>query len=235
MTPTAAPLAIFGDLDGDLWGVVVGGPRPRAATGRLTDAGLELREAELDAGDDDVWTVLGSGCDLRVERADAPTASQGSERELDLCRVSGSVELDGRRREFDVGGVCSTALQVDKCDSLRIFAAWFPAGHGIGMVAARPSGVKGHDRDSIVVVAGGEEHPLVLDPRLSTTYDAAGAPRRVGLELWLGDDPEGELYPRRVAGASTGSRVVDDGLSAYAFECVSRGEPGAGIYLLQTA
>jgi hypothetical protein len=35
-----------------------------------------------------------------------------------------------------------------------------------------------------------------------------------------------------VAGASTGSSVAGAGLSAYAFDCVSRGEPGAGIYLL---
>ncbi|MGH8229775.1 MAG: hypothetical protein ACREU3_18050, partial [Steroidobacteraceae bacterium] len=102
----------------------------------------------------------------------------------------------------------------------------------LGMVAARPKGANGHDRDSVDVVARGEEHALVVDPRLSTTYDATGAPRRVGLELWLGDDPDGELWPRRVAGASTGSTVAGAGLSAYAFECVSRGEPGAGIYLL---
>ncbi|MGH2862166.1 MAG: hypothetical protein ACRDLT_11785 [Solirubrobacteraceae bacterium] len=227
-----APLAIFGDLDGDLWGVVIGGERSQSAVGRLTEAGLELRAAELDTADDEVWTLTGAGCDLRVERADATTASAEGDRELDPCRVSGSVALDGNRREFDVGGVRSSSLTADGRDSIRVFAAWFAAGHELGMVAARPKGANGHDRDSVDVVARGEEHALVVDPRLSTTYDAAGAPRRVGLELWLGDDPDGELWPRRVAGASTGSTVAGAGLSAYAFECVSRGEPGAGIYLL---
>jgi hypothetical protein len=100
------------------------------------------------------------------------------------------------------------------------------------MLAARPKGAKGHDRDSVEVIARGEEHPLVVDPRLSTTYDEHGAPRRVGIELWLGDEPDGELLSRRVAGDATGSAVAEAGLSAYAFECVSRGESGAGIYVL---
>jgi hypothetical protein len=232
MDRPAVPIAMFGDLDGDVWGVVVGGERPLAAAGRITGAGLELGPAELDTSDDDVWTLLGTGCDLRVERADATTSGGEGDIELDPCRVSGSIELDGNRREFDVAGIRSAAFTVGGLDSLRVFGAWFPADHQIGVVASRPRGAKGQDRDSITVVARGEAHPLIVDPRLSTTYDHAGAPRRIGLELWLGDDPDGDLWPRRVAGSSTGSSVAGAGLSAYAFECVSRSEPGAGIYLL---
>ena len=230
----AAPalLAMFGDLDADVWGIVVGGEQPQAAVGRMTDAGLELRPAELDTSDDDVWTLVGAGCDLRVERADATTVSDEGERELDPCRVSGSIELGGTRRELDVAGVRGGALSFDGSDSLRVFAAWFPGDHQIGIVASRPKGAKGQDRDRITVIGRGEEHSLIVDPRLSTTYDGAGSPRRVGLELWLGDDPEGELWPRRVAGSATGSSVAGSGLSAHAFECVSRSEPGAGVYLL---
>ncbi len=227
-----APLALFGDLEGDLWGVVVGGEQPRAAVGRLTDADLELRAAELDTEDDDVWTLIGAGCDLRVERADATTMGGDGDRELDPCRVSGSVELDGNRREFDLGGIRGGGLSLDGRESLRVFAAWFPGGHELGVVAARPQGAKGHDHDSVAVIARGEEQPLVIDPRLSTTYDELGAPLRVGLELWLGEDPDGDLHPRRVAGTATGSSITGPGLGAYAFECVSRSEPGAGIYLL---
>ncbi len=62
----------------------------------------------------------------------------------------------------------------------------------------------------------------MLDPRLSTTYDEHGEPLRVGVELWLGDDEDGEQWPRRVAGAATGSRVDNGKLSAYALQCVSR-------------
>ena len=227
-----APLAIFGDRDGDLWGVVVGGEQPRVAMARLTDADVELVPADLDVDDDDVWELISAGCELRVEGADATTSTADGEPSLAPCRVSGSVTLDGERREFDIGGVRSAALETAGRDSLRLFAAWFPAGHEIAALSTRPKGAKGQDHDSLGVIALGEEHPLVVDPRLSTTYDDAGAPRRVGLELWLGDDADGDLSPRRVAGASTGSSVAAAGLSAYAFDCVSRGEPGAGIYLL---
>lgn len=226
------PVAAFGDLDGDLWGVVLGGERPQAAVARLTDADVRLGPAALELGDDDVWLLTAPGCELRVERADAGTRTEDGAGTLDPCRVSGAVTLDGNEREFELGGVRSGALALDGHDSLRLFAAWFPGGHEVALLSARPRGAKGHDRDTIGVVARGEEHPLVVDPRLSTTYDANGAPGRMALELWIGDDPDGELWPRRVAGQATGSRITSDGLGAYAFECVSRGEPGAGVYLL---
>lgn len=232
----AAPIAIFGDLDGELWGVVIGGEQPRAAVARLTDADLELLPAALDLDDDDVWLVTSARCDLRVERADADSVTTGGEPTLQPCRVSGSVTIDTGEREFDIGGARSSALAVtDGQDSLRAFAAWFPGGHEVAVLAERPRGARGQDHDSIGAFARGEEHALVIDPRMSTTYEENGTPRRVGLELWLGDDEDGEQWPRRVAGAATGSRVASGGLSAYAFECVSRGEHGAGVYLLLSA
>jgi hypothetical protein len=227
-----ASLTIFGDLDGDLWGIIAGGEQPLVAVAGLTDADVALRPADLDLSDDEVWELTSSGCELRVERADATTASADHGSALEPCRVSGSATIDGSRREFDIGGARSSAPAGDGYESLRLFAAWFPAVHEIAMISARPKGAKGQDRDTLDVIARGEEHPLVIDPRLSTTYDDHGAPRRIGLELWVGDDPEGDLSPRRVAGSSTGSSVAAAGLSAYAFECVSRGEPGAGIYVL---
>jgi hypothetical protein len=231
-----APIAIFGDYDADLWGVVIGGEDARVAVAGLTDADVVLQPAELDLDDGETWELTGAGCALRIECAEATTATVGSERSLEPCRVSGSATIAGTEREFDVGGVRSAALAVTDIDSLRLLASWFPAGHEIALLSARPKGAKGQDHDTIGVVARGEEHPLVIDPRLSTTYDGHGAPRRVGVELWLGDDEEGEHRPRRVACAATGSRVVDTGagapFSAHALECVSRGEIGAGIYVL---
>ena len=231
VSTSAVPLAAFGDLDGDLWGVVLGGERPRAAVARLTDADVELHTAELDLEDDDVWVVTGSGFDLRVELADSSSATAEDGR-LEPCRVSGSLVVEDGRREFDLGGVRSPGLTVEGSDSVRLFAAWFPGGQEIAVLSARPRGAKGNDADEIEVVVRGEEHPLVVDPRLSTTYGQDGTPIRVGLELWLGEDEDGDLRPRRVAGSSTGSRVQGSGVGAYAFECVSRGEPGAGTYLL---
>ena len=231
----AGPVALFGDLEGDLWGIVLGGERPRAAVARLTGADVALGPVELDRDDDELWTLTGAGCALRLERADSDCATGDGARALVPCRVSGSATIDGAELEFDLAGIHASALSAGGDESLRLFGAWFAGGREVGVLSSRPKGAKGHDRDSLAVVARGEEHPLVLDPRLSTTYDEAGAPIRVGLELWLGEDADGELSPRRVAGLATGSHVASDGLSAYALQCVSRGEPGAGIYLLLRA
>lgn len=232
MTNAPAPFAIFGDLEADVWGVVIGGDDPRLAVASLTDAEVLMQPADLDLDDGETWTLTSAGCGLRIERADATTTSEGAEAALQPCRVSGSATISGAQREFDVGGARSPALTSDELDSVRLLGSWFPAGHEIALLAARPHGAKGQDRDTIGVVARGEEHTLALDPRLSTTYGAHGEPRRVGVELWLGDDEDGDQWPRRVAGASTGSRVDASGLSAYALRCVSRGEPGAGVYVL---
>jgi hypothetical protein len=228
----AAPVAIFADLAGDLWGLVIGGPQPQIAVARLTGADVDLHPAELDLEGEGAWTVTAAGCALRIERAASDSATDDAAGALEPCRVSGSATIDGAELEFDVGGVRAPALGGDGWDSLRLFGAWFAGGHELALLSSRPKGAKGHDHDSVAVVARGEEQPLVVDPRLSTTYELAGLPLRVGLELWLGEDADGELTPRRVAGLATGSRVALDGFSAYAFECVSRGEPGAGIYLL---
>lgn len=231
-----APIAIFGDRDADLWGVVIGGETPQVAVARLASADVELRTLDLDLGDGETWTVNAPGCALRVERADADAGTDAGADDgapvLEPCRVCGAATIGGIELEFDVGGVRSDGLTLDGRDSLRLFASWFPAGHDVALLSSRPQGAKGHDRDGVGAVARGEEHPLVVDPRLSTTYGHDGQPRRVGVELWLGDDPEGDLWPRRVAGTATGSRVDRSGFSAYAFECASRGEIGAGVYVL---
>jgi hypothetical protein len=226
------PLAIFGDLEGDIWGVLLGGERPCLAVAGLAAADVKLGPAQIDREDDDVWTLIGPGAALRIERAEATTCTGDADHRLAPCRVSGSVAIDGLEREFDVAGLRSDGFATDGNDSLRLFGAWFPAGHEVAVLSARPRGAKGHDRDQLAVVARGEQHALVFDPRLSTTYDEHGDPRRVGVELWLGDDAEGDQSPRRVAGLATGSRVTAAGISAHAFQCASRGEAGAGVYVL---
>ncbi len=226
------PLIIFGDRVSETWGLIIGGERPTAAVGELFGDQTDPRPINLDISDEDVWTATGQGLDLRVERAEATTSTEAEEYGLQPCQVTGTVAVAGSERHLDVGGVRAPELSQDGLDSLRMFGSWFPTGQQCTLIAARPRGAKGHDRDRIEVVARGEEHALVFDPRLSTTYDSAGVPARVGLELWLGDDPEGDQLPRRLAGLMTGSHVADRRLTAYAVECTSRGERGAGIYLL---
>ena len=123
--------------------------------------------------DGEIWTLTGAGCALRFERADATTTTGEGDHALEPCRVTGAATVEGVEREIDIGGLRSAGFALDGQDSLRLFASWFPAGHEVAVLSIRPRGAKGQDRDSIGVVARGEEHPLVIDPRLSTTYDHA--------------------------------------------------------------
>lgn len=228
-------VVLFADLDADLWGAAFGGTSAAIVVADLTGAGPELEAAQLDTSDEEVWTITAAGCALRIERADTAASSPLAElaAPLQACRVSGSVTpAAGVEREVDLGGIRCPALTADGVEALRLFGAWFPGGHELAVLASRPRGAKGQDRDRVGVVARGEEHELIVDPRLSTTYGPQGEPRRVGLELWLADDEDGDQWPRRVAGAATGSQVQRDGLSAFALRCVSRGTAGAGVYLL---
>lgn len=236
---TGVPVALFGDRDADLWGIAVGGDSPRVAVARLDAGDVELLEAEFDASDDAIWTVSAPGVALRIERADAstatPAASDGNAA-LTPCRVSGAVTIDGAESEVDLGGVRSASLSTVGSDSLRLVGAWFPAGHEVALLAVRPQGAKGHDGDTVEMVALGEEHPLIFDPRLSTTYDGSGDASRFGVEMWLADEEEGDEWPRRLAGHWTGAKVTFASpagtLSAYAMQALSRAEHGAAVYAL---
>lgn len=232
---TSTPIIAFADLEAGLWGLACGGDAPQAMVSTLSGAGPELAPARLDA-DGSRWTVNAPGLTLDLEPLEAPTATADAERRIGACRVTGAATIDGGRRELAAGGIRLSHATADTAGSLRLFGGWFAGGAGLGLLAVRAPGAT-HDRDSVSVIAVGEEHPEVLDPRLSTTYDADGVPRRIGIELWLADEPEGEQqWARHAAGAVTGSAVTGGGalasLRAQALTCSSRGQTGAGVFLL---
>jgi hypothetical protein len=240
-TPAAAqPIAIFGDVDLGIWGLLIDAEQPRLAIAALDadPAEIRLEPANVDRDDDEVWSVTSPDHSLRLERGQATTLTPGGDRRLQPLRVTGTAALGGEQVEIDVAGVLTDSGLGSGAgaDSLRLFGSWFPAGHQIVLRAERPRGAKGQDHDVIDVVALGENEALVFDPRLSTTYDASSTPRQAGLELWIGADEEGDQYPRRVSGVATGSSISDsnDGatLNAAALQCLSRGETGVGVYVL---
>ena len=77
ISAASTPMAAFGDLDGDVWGVVLGGETPQLAVAGLAGADVELGPADLDYEDGEIWTLTGAGCALRFERADATAAADG--------------------------------------------------------------------------------------------------------------------------------------------------------------
>jgi hypothetical protein len=158
-----------------------------------------------------------------------------------LARVEGKVTVSGD--EYPVSSLGWRAVHADqliggRLGSFRQVAAWFEQGEGLALLALRPKSARGQEGDELTAaVLGLENSPAVVDPRLSTTYAGDGRPARAGLELWVGD--EEEQYPHRSAGEATGVAaawaVGALDLHAQLFSWYSRGEQGAGIYLMGTA
>jgi hypothetical protein len=224
-------VAAFGDLEQNVWGVAFGGTEPCLALAAVeAPEPAPLEAVTLSGLTGESWSITGAGRSLALAGAsEAPVARTGSEPGgVELCRVTGDITADGVR--------CA-ALPDGRLDSLRLVAAWFPEDRSFALLSGRPAGVAGQDRDAIAVqVLGEPEGMTVFDPRLSTTYGSDGAPRRMGIELWIGETEDGDQYPRRVAGEVTGATAHDAGggwrWHAYALRCHSRGADGAGVYVV---
>lgn len=231
------PMAAFGDPNAGVWGVVVGGAEPAVVVGELEEASEpRFTAATLD---DSVarpaWALVGAAHNLTITPVPAQLATPGLGSELELCRITGTIELGGHLRELDCAGVrCGCA---DQIGSLRLVAAFFERDLEMALLATRPPGAKGQDRDAVAAVLRGEPAELnVFDPRLSTTYRGDGKPSRMGIELWLGATADDDLYSRRAAGEATPSGAVlrrsGTRLEAQALCCQSRGLKGAGVYVI---
>jgi hypothetical protein len=234
----------FGDLETSVWGAAWGhGPGQQDFVGlgagdRSITPDAILREA-AESGD---WRLQGEGVELTASATGAALAPSGADRPSgfdQLCRVQGAVVIDGAELEVDcIGrrGAYAEGFDVDRLESVRDISAWFEPIDGLALVALRPRKSRGQESDLITAVVFDPDAPrTITDPRLSTTYSAAGRPLRAGVELWLGDD-EDEQYPRRALGEAVGDdaagQVGGFEVRAQPFRWQSRGRDGAGVYLL---
>jgi hypothetical protein len=216
------------------------GPDARVATGRLNDGARS-----------EPWRIDGDGVSLLFSPAgpaahggppDARVASVDQ-----LCEVTGSVLVDGAERSIScIGSRASLEAGFDlaSIESFRQTAGWFSAADGLSLLSYRPAKSKGQDADLVAATVLEPEAPPIADPRLSTTYNAAGLPARVGLELWFEPEDSGEdsggdeqrHFPRRAAAEPVGEpiewEVADFRLHAAMLRWHSRGNNGAGMYLL---
>jgi len=246
---TALRTVTFGDLDAGVWGAGWAGPRATLFAGTASDA-LALGACSIEGAQaNEEWTVTADGAQLTF----APAGEAAQEAQLhgfdQLCQIRGTVTLAGAEHTVECLGrrAVRGQLELDSLDSVRDFSAWFkpvesgePA-DGLAVTALRPRGSIGNDADAIAAALLEQgEAPTVAESRLSTTYSEEGAPIRVGLELWLEADPEGEQpFPRRAAGEALAAvaSVATNGfeLQARPFRCHSRGREGTGVYLLALA
>lgn len=237
ITAFTTPVAIFGAPDAGLWGMLVGGDQPRLALvgGGDVSGNLQLQAADLSGNDDRAWAVASAGSKLRLEATTPAAAAASGEPRMVAVRVTGSASIAGHLQQIEIPGVLGDLTLSERGDSARLLGCWFSGGHEVGLLALRPHGAKGHDRDAISAIALGETG-AVFDPRFSTTYNTDGRPREAALELWIGSDPDGDQHPSRIAAVATGACAITEvagvQIQACAMRCLHRGQGGAGVYVL---
>jgi hypothetical protein len=115
-----------------------------------------------------------------------------------------------------------------RVDSLRLVSALFEDGTTLGVVVARPRGARAHDEDVAVtrLVDAEGEQTETSEALLSVEYDANGAPRRIGLELWT----EPDSTPVRVAADRAGEAAPRDDRESVPMRFRLDGVNGSGLY-----
>jgi hypothetical protein len=242
----------FAAPDGSSWGAAWL-PGDQGSFVYRVETGARVAEVELRAAaETEPWHVEGDGVSLALTPAgpigEGGSAETGVGSVDQLCSVDGRLALEGGEREISYTGWRSTLegeFDLGAIDSFRQASAWFEPLHGLSLLALRPRTARGQEADLVAAsLLEPEPAPRVADPRLSTTYDAAGLPARVGLELWLepessDEDPDEDSdrqFPRRAAGEPIGMGVGWElggfRLHAAPLRWHSRGEDGSGVYLL---
>jgi hypothetical protein len=241
LTTSALRTVAFGDLDAGVWGTAWGAAELFATVGSLHPGAVSSgAPASIDGSSPtEEWSLSGEGIELALSPASEPAIVAGMDGFDQLCRVRGRFVLDGAEYAADsLGRRGSRAvLEPSEFESIRDVSAWFKPDWGIALTAARPLRAAGQDRDLVIASVFEPKGVIqVADPRLSTTYDRDGLPARASVELWLEQDDEDEQFPRRAAGealgASSTSARGELELHAHAFRWHSRGQDGAGVYLL---
>ncbi|MBO0768200.1 MAG: hypothetical protein J2O48_05900 [Solirubrobacterales bacterium] len=172
----------------------------------------------------------------------------------DLETGAWHLAADGRWLTSEPGDA-STAVELGTLpdtgiDSARVVAVWSANGDFHALRAIRPSGAKGQDKDEVSVTlpepraeevpetpeeASEEQTPeRVFDPRLSTEYGPENTPRRFGIELWMGTEPDGPHRPVRLSGELRNDAAPQQHgpLSVYPMHARANGVPGMALYLL---
>ena len=152
-------------------------------------------------------------------------------------RVTGSATVGGQRIAVDgLGqrGHSWGAPDWDKIALARTVGAWLDDDLAVSLTAIRPAGAAHHDQEKVAATIldrdADSDEPratAVVEPRLSTTYDADGRQRRAGLELFVDEDG----FPRRAAGEVRCGTTLDLGrlrLDCAFFRWRMEGRTGSG-------
>jgi len=196
-----------------------------------------LRFASDEAALDLDLRAVGAVAELPAEHAVARAGGMtGFEQ---ACRVTGTATVGGRRLSVDGRGQRGHSWgrpDWDRISLARTVGAWLADELTVSFAAIRPAGARDHEDEHVAATilerdpeSGADRASLVVDPRLSTTYDADGRQRTAGLEL-SGDE---DLPPRRAAGEVVCGTTLDLGrlrLDCAFFRWRMEGRSGIGRY-----
>jgi hypothetical protein len=184
----------------------------------------------------------GDAAALTITAGDASLEATLSARTADLALAGGptttvctaEVRPPGAMQTFQCSGqICRWAANpLEGAGTFRQITV--EADDAALFVLARGApGARGHgEEDSLGWRIEGENTGAFEDALISTQYDAAGDPTRIGLELWPPDaDQTTRAAATRVVGALLGGARVG-GAWAGLFRCHTDGTGGIGIYLL---
>jgi hypothetical protein len=234
---TSLRTVTFGSLDDGLWGAAWFADEPRLLLGTPGGDGVVMSGSLAGSESTEDWTLTGDGVELSITGAAEPIHDRfdgGADGFDQLSRVHGTVTHGGVDIELGCLGrrATRTGLELSRYRSIRDISMWFEPDEGVALTALRPRKAKHHAKDVVVAaVLDAAAAKAVVDPRLSTTYNAEGAPWRVGLELWL-EEENGDQFPRRTAAESSPAGIEVDDLRATVLRAHSRGREGMGVYLL---
>lgn len=226
-------LVAFADSESQLWGVLSSAETPLVAVGRLEDDGTPaVHAAELpDRSLASPWTIRWEGGELELAPSQADVTTLPHDGVPQLCTIHGHAIVDGDERHIQSHAV-RNARVAGSLQTVRLVGGWFADTHGIGLLCSREPRSAGHQNDAVGVALAGEPGTLsVFDPRLSTTYEADGTLRRLGVELWLGASEDADLESRRFTASRLGEAalLLGSGLTVTAHALSWTGTRGAGI------
>ncbi len=229
--------AVAARAEGD---VAVGEPAWEAvrAAGVRTTIDEPLRHWTVSCASEDAGFELAfeaRGAPVELARDGAVAKAGGMEGYEHVCAVTGTARIAGEAREISGHGQRAHLWGRPDWDRIvlaRTLNAWLGDDRAITLTAVRPSKAKGHSDEAISawLIQDGEPVPVV-DPRLSTTYDAGLRQRRAGLELWMTE--EEHEFARRVAGEVLCGTTLDLGrlrLDCAFFAFHMEGRTGIGRY-----
>jgi hypothetical protein len=182
--------------------------------------------------------VRGFGDLARGRGGIAWTLAGGGGLTLDGDRVA-AVEADTLTSEALEGWRFETELDDESIQGaaiLRHVAIQAPDGATITCNASGPRGISGHGQERTEGALRGDADPVTYDEALiSTQYDSAGDPTRIGLELWPPDaDQTTRAAATRVSGSLIAGARSGDVWAGF-FRCHTDGTEGIGTYLLWRA